>query len=85
MEEQQQLDQLLLKWQHVFASHEEDYGHTDAVRHRIPTGNAKPIRERFRPVPPTLYKEIRSLLKDMLKGGVIKESCSPWAAPIVLV
>lgn len=36
-------------------------------------------------MPPTLYKEIRSLLKDMLEGGVIKESCSPWAAPIVLV
>ena len=83
--EQQQLDQLLHKWHHVFSTHDEDYGHTDVVKHRIPTGNAEPIRERFRPVPPTLYKEIRSLLKGMLEGGVIKESCSPWAAPIVLV
>ncbi|XP_070819607.1 uncharacterized protein [Chaetodon trifascialis] len=83
--EQQQLDQLLLKWQHVFSTHEEDYGCTDVMKHRIPTGNTEPIRERFRPVPPTLYKEIHSLLKGMLVGGVIKESCSPWAAPIVLV
>lgn len=36
-------------------------------------------------MPPTLYKEIRSLLKGMLAGGVIQESCSPSAAPIVLV
>lgn len=83
--EQQQLDQLLHKWQHVFSTHEEDYGHTDAVKHCIPTGNAEPVWERFRPVPPTLYKEIRCLLKGMLVGGVIKESCSPWAAPIILV
>lgn len=83
--QQQQLQQLLSKWQHVFAQHSEDYGRTAAVKHQIPTGNAAPIRERYRPVPPTLYKEIRSLLQGMLEGGVIRESCSPWAAPIVLV
>lgn len=85
LEQQSQLDALLKKWQQVFSVHEEDYGRTGIVQHQIPTGNAAPIRERYRPVPPTLYKEIRTLLQGMLDGGVVRESCSPWAAPIVLV
>lgn len=32
-----------------------------------------------------MCKEMKSLLAGMLEKGVIKESSSPWAAPIVLV
>lgn len=85
LDQRQQLQQFLSRWSHVFSSHEEDYGCTDIVTHAIPTGHTTPIRERYRPVPPTLYKEIKTLLQGMLKGGVIRESSSPWAAPIVLV
>ncbi|KAK7925039.1 hypothetical protein WMY93_007349 [Mugilogobius chulae] len=83
-DEQRRLNQLLHRWRNVFSMHEEDYGRTGAVKHQIPTGDANPIRERFRPVPPTLYKEIRSLLKDMLDGGVVRESCSPGQPPLSL-
>lgn len=38
-EEQQQLGQLLHKWEHIFSTHDEDNGCTD-VKHRIPTGRA---------------------------------------------
>lgn len=54
--EQGQLDELLHRWRHVFATCEEDYGRTGAVKHNIQTGDSNPVRERFRPVPPTLYK-----------------------------
>ncbi|XP_041939766.1 uncharacterized protein LOC121700694 [Alosa sapidissima] len=84
-EQRQRLHQLLSKWQPIFAQHDEDFGRTDAVKHQIPTGTAPPSRERYRPVPPTLYPELKSLLKNMLEGGVIRESSSPWAAPIVLI
>lgn len=84
-DQRQRLHQLLQKWEDIFAQHDEDFGRTSAVKHQIPTGTAPPSRERYRPVPPTLYAELKSLLKNMLEGGVIRESSSPWAAPIVLV
>lgn len=84
-EQQHKLEALLSHWTDVFAAHEEDYGQTDAVLHHIPTGTAPPSRERYRPVPPALYQELRQLLSGMLSSDVITESSSPWAAPIVLV
>lgn len=84
-EEQQRLTAFLQRWQHVFAAHNEDFGCTNAVQHQIPAGVAPPTRERYRPVPPKLYAELRILLQGILYSGVIVESSSPWAAPIVLV
>ncbi|XP_070405900.1 uncharacterized protein [Nothobranchius furzeri] len=83
--QQEELCALLQKWEKVFAKHDEDFGRTEAVKHQIHTGGAAPIRERYRPLPPLMYREVKSLLSDMLERGVIRESCSPWAAPIVLV
>ncbi|KAL2097873.1 hypothetical protein ACEWY4_007080 [Coilia grayii] len=83
-DQQTQLTTLLQKWSHVFAAHDEDFGGTSVVIHQIPTGTAHPIRERYRPVPPNLYPELRALLQGMLDSGVVKESASPWAAPVVL-
>ncbi|KAG5265670.1 hypothetical protein AALO_G00245010 [Alosa alosa] len=80
-----QLRGVLEHWQKVFSQSEEDHGRTEAVYHTIPTGDAAPIRQRYRPVPPNLYNELRTLLRDMLEGGVIRESASPWASPVVLV
>ena len=83
--QREELRAMLWKWKKVFATHDEDFGQTDAVQHQIPTGDAAPIRERHRPLPPSMYKEMKTLLGDMLAKDVIAESCSPWAAPIVLV
>ncbi|KAK7916332.1 hypothetical protein WMY93_012093 [Mugilogobius chulae] len=84
-EQQQKMTRLLHKWSCVFSQHEEDFGRTNVVRHQIPTGTAPPSRERYRPVPPSLYSELQTLLRNMLENGVVRESSSPWAAPIVLV
>lgn len=56
-EEQDKVKQLLRKWEKVFATHGEDFGRTGTVKHKIPTGDAHLIRERFRPLPPMKYKE----------------------------
>ncbi|XP_023816073.1 uncharacterized protein LOC111948248 [Oryzias latipes] len=84
-DQQKEMTSLLHKWRRVFSRHDEDFGRTGAVKHQIPTGSAPPSRERYRPVPPSLYQELQALLKNMLGSGVVRESSSPWAAPIVLV
>lgn len=84
-EQQEDMTGLLYRWRKVFSQHEEDFGRTGIVKHQIPTGPAPPSRERYRPVPPSLYQELQALLKNMLESGVVRESASPWAAPIVLV
>uniref|UniRef100_A0A9J7ZJ87 Gypsy retrotransposon integrase-like protein 1 n=1 Tax=Cyprinus carpio carpio TaxID=630221 RepID=A0A9J7ZJ87_CYPCA len=84
-DQHQRILQLLKKWNSVFALHDDDFGRTNVVRHQIPTGAAPPCRDRYRPVPPTLYPELRTLLQGMLDSGVVRESSSPWAAPVVLV
>ena len=45
-EKQLQLDQIVQKLDHVLYKQEEDYGRTSVVKHRIPTSDAEPIKER---------------------------------------
>lgn len=66
----------------MFAVHEDDFGQTSVVQHQIPTGDAPPIQERHRPVPPNMYAELRGLLQGMLESGVVKESSSPLWLPL---
>lgn len=80
-----QLEQMLWARQKAFSRSEEDFGYTDEIEHEINTGDSPPTRERFRPIPPKLYQEVKTMIQQMLANRVIKESKSPWAAPIVLV
>ncbi|MGH0137744.1 UNVERIFIED_CONTAM: hypothetical protein FKN15_053977 [Acipenser sinensis] len=57
-EQRIQLKQLLDKYRGIFSTHEEDYGRTGAVRHQIRTGDAAPVRERYRRIPPNLFGEV---------------------------
>ncbi|KAJ8000169.1 hypothetical protein DPEC_G00202050 [Dallia pectoralis] len=50
---------------------EDDVGYTSAVRHQILTGDAPPTRERYRPIPQSLYPEIRALLQDYRKLNAV--------------
>ncbi|XP_073515516.1 uncharacterized protein [Phyllobates terribilis] len=61
------------------------FGRVKGVEHHIPTGDHPPIKERYRPVPPAHYQHAKGMLRDMKEAGVIRDSCSPWAAPLVLV
>ena len=60
------------------------YGNSQGDQNQIPTGTAPPIHERYRPVPPTLYPELRKLLQSTLDYGVMQESLITWAATIVV-
>ncbi|XP_063048184.1 uncharacterized protein LOC134441724 [Engraulis encrasicolus] len=84
-EQKEKLATLLTTHQSVFSQHEEDYGCTETILHEIPTGDAAPIRQRYRQIPPNLYGEVKALIKRMLDADIIKPSSSPWSSPIVLV
>lgn len=83
--QQQWLTELLQQWTSVFAADDKDFGDTEAVLHHVLAGDVPPIRQRYRPVPSTLFPELRALLQGMLDSGVVQESASPWVSAVVLV
>ena len=60
-------------------------GHTDAVEHDINTGDRSPIRCAPRRMSPQKMKREEDCVADMLTGGQIEASDSPWSSPVVLV
>jgi hypothetical protein len=59
-------------------------GQTPLVEHHIETGKARPIYgARFRKSPAEV-EEIQRQVDSLLEKGVVRESDSPWAAPVVL-
>ncbi|KAL1270863.1 hypothetical protein QQF64_029879 [Cirrhinus molitorella] len=69
----------------VFALHNMDYGHTDKVKHRIKLSDETPFKHCARPIHPQDVDAVRKHLKELLAAGVIRESESPFASPIVVV
>ena len=60
-------------------------GHTDAVEHDINTGDRSPIRCAPRRMSPQKMKKEEDCVTEMLTGGLIEASDSPWSSPVVLV
>ena len=60
-------------------------GHTDAVEHTIDTADSPPIRCATRRMSPQKIKQEEACVGEMLSGGQIEPSDSPWSAPVVLV
>lgn len=55
----------------AFSKDATDIGAVKAIYHRIPTGDAHPIKERHRPIAPALYQPVRQMLEEMRENGVI--------------
>ena len=78
-------EQLVLSYHNVFALDKNELGCTRAVEHEICVVDSKPFKERFRRIPPLLFEEVCTSLRDMLDAGAICPSQSPWCNTIVLV
>ena len=80
-----ELRNLLKNYKHVFSESEFDLGRTDIVKHRIETGEARPVRQQLRRFPPAHLEAISEHVENMTQQGIIKPASSPWASNIVLV
>lgn len=69
----------------VFAQHDLDFGHTQAVKHHIKLHDETPFKHKARPIHPQDLEAVRKHLRELVDAGVIRESESPFSSPIVVV
>eukprot|EP00117_Sycon_ciliatum_P032506 scpid17251/ scgid4942/ Retrovirus-related Pol polyprotein from transposon 17.6; Protease; Reverse transcriptase; Endonuclease len=79
------LTTLLIDNHDLFILHEDDYGYCDIFPHKIDTSTHTPIKQAARRIPYHRRVALQTLLDELLEKGIIQESISPWASPIVLV
>ncbi|RXN36708.1 Retrovirus-related Pol polyprotein from transposon 297 [Labeo rohita] len=84
-EAKQRLIEKLLGRQDVFSAHEWDVGCSKSTVHEIRLSDATPFRERSRRLAPKDLEDVRKHLLELQKCGIITESKSPYASPIVVV
>ena len=78
--------ELILDYQDIFTGPGRKLGRTKLVEgHTIDTGDAKPIRQRLRRLPPKRKHIVEEFIQDLLEQKCIRPSSSDWASPIVIV
>ena len=84
---QQKVHDLMIEYQHLFTLNNLELRKTSMVKHEIKLSNPVPFKNQYQCIPPHEFDEVRSHIRDMLKGGggAIRRSVSPWASPVVLV
>ena len=80
-----EVNQLLSDFSHLFDPPGSQRGLAKGVTHEIDTGTAKPINCAPYRRSPKEREQLRTLVDDMLGKGIVKESQSPWASPVVLI
>lgn len=80
----ERLQHQLSQHSNVFSTDEWDVGLAKGVEHHIRLTDSTPFRERSRRIAPADLDDLRRHLQGLLAAGIIKESRSPYASPIVL-
>uniref|UniRef100_A0A3B1KGI5 ribonuclease H n=1 Tax=Astyanax mexicanus TaxID=7994 RepID=A0A3B1KGI5_ASTMX len=83
--EQAELRALLGKYSDVFAVGDDELGYTEKVKHEIVLVDDTPVNLPYRRIPPNQYKEVKDHISQLLRKGVIQESTSSYASPVVVV
>ncbi|CAC5355711.1 unnamed protein product [Mytilus coruscus] len=84
IEQKQKLMVMLGTNRDVFAINLSELGCTDLHPHRIDTGDAAPVRQRFYRQSPAMKTESSKHIKEMLDNNIIEPSQSEWASPVCL-
>ena len=80
-----QFERMLMEHHNIFSLERNEIGCTDAAEHVIELLDTEPFKERFCRIAPPLVEEVREHLQEMLDGGTIRPSQSPWCNAVVLV
>ena len=80
-----QFECMLMEYHNIFSLEQNEIGCTDAAEHVIELLDTEPFKERFRRIAPPLVEEVWEHLQEMLDGGTIRPSQSPWCNAVVLV
>lgn len=76
---------LLEKYKNLFAHSVRDLVGCDTVLHRVQLADDQPVRQKFYRVPYHLKNELNRQVNELLEVGIVKESNSPYSAPVLLV
>ena len=80
-----QFERMLMEHHNIFSLERNEIGCTDAAEHVIKLLDTEPFKERFRCIAHPLVEEVWEHLQEMLDGGAIWPSQSPWCNAVVLV
>ena len=80
-----QFERMLMEHHNIFSLERNEIGCTDAAEHVIELLDTEPFKEHFHRMAPPLVEEVREHLQEMLDGGAIRLSQSPWCNAVVLV
>ena len=84
-EQQNQLRELLHKFQDIFSRGPHDLGRMGLAKHMMNTGNAVPVRQPPRRLAFAQREKAFKAVEEIHKQEIIKSSLSPWDSPVVLV
>ncbi|XP_030594321.1 uncharacterized protein LOC115786334 [Archocentrus centrarchus] len=79
------LSRKLAERRNAFSLNEWDVGLARGVEHQIRVSDPTPFRERSRRLAPADIDDVRRHIQQLLAAGILKESRSPYASPIVVV
>lgn len=80
--EQVKVQSPLGKHESAFSAFEGDLGCTSLVEHEIPLLDYVQVRQKFRRILPSDYDSVKAHINQLLE---IREDCSPYPSPIVLL
>ena len=78
-------ERMLMEHHNIFSLDKNELGCTDAAEHMIELLDTEPFKERFWRIAPLLVEEVQEHIQEMLDGGAIHPSQSPWCNAVVLV
>ena len=74
--------EVLKRYEEIFT---EIPGNASVIKHKIDLTDDCPIRRKPYPLPYAERGEIREEIKNMMDTGIMRESSSPYASPLVVV